>query len=324
MENKRKAYSPDHIYHYELIGTSAPSGFGFRYNDNPLEDNYGQLKITVEMVNLPPVADPGGPYTGFEGSPVLFDGSQSSDPEGGSLTYAWTFGDGSSGSGVNPSHTYTDNGVFQVCLTVTDNFGASTTACTAATIANVAPSVGLISVDETSSRSADDKRQRRFPDPGTADTHTAVWDWGDGSTSAGIVTEVNGSGSVTGSHAYTAVGKYTITLTVTDDDGASDSSVFQYVVVFDPNEPSGPDTVILTNCFKITFLGYTDHGDGTSTWSYRVEELACAKDLSNWVLELPSCAGIDASPRLREGHQTNIHLTDQVGVKMVLPTVSSA
>jgi hypothetical protein len=58
-----------------------------------------------------------------------------------------------------------------------------------------------------------------------------------------------------------------------------------------------PESVILPNCYKISFLGYTEHADGTSTWSYRVEELSCAQDLSNWVLELPACASVvGASP----------------------------
>jgi PKD repeat protein len=75
----------------------------------------------------------------------------------------------------------------------------------------------------------------KFTDPGTLDSHTAVWNWGDGTTSVGTVTEANGSGSVTDSHTYTKAGVYTVTLTVTDDDGGSDQSLFQYVVVYDPN-----------------------------------------------------------------------------------------
>jgi hypothetical protein len=73
-----------------------------------------------------------------------------------------------------------------------------------------------------------------FTDPGIVDTHTAIWDWGDGSTSPGTVTEAGGSGSVADSHTYIAVGIYTIKLTVTDDDGDSGDSIFHYVIVYDP------------------------------------------------------------------------------------------
>jgi murein DD-endopeptidase MepM/ murein hydrolase activator NlpD len=74
-----------------------------------------------------------------------------------------------------------------------------------------------------------------FSGPSVFDTHTAVWDWGDGTTSGGIVSESNGSGTVSASHTYTAAGIYTIRLAVTDDDGAWGQSIFQYVVVYDPS-----------------------------------------------------------------------------------------
>jgi len=74
-----------------------------------------------------------------------------------------------------------------------------------------------------------------FTDPDTLDTHTATWDWGDGSTSDGAVTKTNGSGFVSGSHAYSNAGVYTVTLTVTDDDGGTGHSTFQYVVIYDPS-----------------------------------------------------------------------------------------
>lgn len=76
--------------------------------------------IQVFQAGLRPVANAGGPYTGSVGAPITFDGSQSSDPNGDPLTYTWSFGDGSSGSGVNPVHTYTAPGTYGVSLTVSD------------------------------------------------------------------------------------------------------------------------------------------------------------------------------------------------------------
>ncbi len=74
-----------------------------------------------------------------------------------------------------------------------------------------------------------------FTDPDKLDTHTATWDWGDGTTSSGTVTESNGSGSITGFHAYGAPGIYTVTVTVEDNYGNTDQAVYEFVVVYDPN-----------------------------------------------------------------------------------------
>jgi len=80
------------------------------------------------------VADPNGPYSGTVGSPVSFDGSGSFDSDGAIVAYDWDFGDGSSGAGVNPAHSYAADGTYTVTLTVTDNDGASDTASSTATI----------------------------------------------------------------------------------------------------------------------------------------------------------------------------------------------
>ena len=76
-----------------------------------------------------------------------------------------------------------------------------------------------------------------FTDVDLTHTHTATWDWGDGTTSPGEVTEPSSPGLVTGSHTYAAGGIYTITLTVTVvQTGESDQSVFQNLVVYRPVE----------------------------------------------------------------------------------------
>ena len=74
-----------------------------------------------------------------------------------------------------------------------------------------------------------------FTDLGPLETHTAQWDWGDLTTSSGVVSENGLSGTVTGSHTYSTPGVYTVTLTVTDDTGDSGSSTFQFVVIYDPS-----------------------------------------------------------------------------------------
>jgi len=190
-------------------------------------------------VNHPPVANAGGPYSGAEGSPVLFNGGASTDPDVGDvLTYDWDFGDGTPhGTAVTGSHTYADNhsGGWPVTLKVTDRGGLTSTASVTGDVANIAPTVGAISAPlDPMPINALVTAGAAFTDPGILDTHTGVFDWGDGTSSPGLVTESNGSGSVSGSHAYTAAGVYTVALTVTDKDGGVGHSVFQFLVVYDP------------------------------------------------------------------------------------------
>lgn len=54
---------------------------------------------------------------------VRFDGSNSNDPDGDSLTFLWDFGDGGSASGEVTSHTFTVAGEYTVILTVSDGRG---------------------------------------------------------------------------------------------------------------------------------------------------------------------------------------------------------
>lgn len=72
-----------------------------------------------------------------------------------------------------------------------------------------------------------------FTDADDDDTHTAVWDWGDGSTSAGIVDQ--STNSVTGSHTYAEPGVYTVKLTVTDSFPGSGELIHEFVVIYDPD-----------------------------------------------------------------------------------------
>ncbi|HVK21827.1 MAG TPA: ThuA domain-containing protein [Actinokineospora sp.] len=72
---------------------------------------------------------------------VQFSSAGSNDPEGGALTYAWTFGDGGTSTAANPSHTYNTAGAFNAQLTVTDPTGKTGTANITITAGNTAPTV---------------------------------------------------------------------------------------------------------------------------------------------------------------------------------------
>jgi PKD repeat protein len=82
----------------------------------------GTQSQTVSLVNAPPIAS----YTSTcSGLTCTFDGSASSDPDGTIASYAWSFGDATTGSGATAIRAYAAAGTYTVILTVTDN-GAST------------------------------------------------------------------------------------------------------------------------------------------------------------------------------------------------------
>jgi len=90
--------------------------------------------ISEEGAPQPPVADPGGPYTGLTYQSITFDGSNSIDPDGTISNFVWSFGDGELGLGEKPLHSYSSAGEFTITLTVTDNDGQIDTETTTATI----------------------------------------------------------------------------------------------------------------------------------------------------------------------------------------------
>jgi RHS repeat-associated protein len=90
-----------------------------------------------QQQNMRPTAVPGGPYTGQPGVAVQFNGSNSYDDDGFITAYAWTFGDGTTGTGATPAHAYAAPGSYTVTLRVKDNAAAfSAIVSTTVTVSN--------------------------------------------------------------------------------------------------------------------------------------------------------------------------------------------
>ncbi len=98
--------------------------------------------------NQPPVAAFTSSVSGLTAS---FDASGSSDPEGATLAYAWDFGDGTFGTGMTPSHTFTAAGDYTARLTVTDDQTASNSVTHVVTV--TAPGQPAAFVTDTFNRS---------------------------------------------------------------------------------------------------------------------------------------------------------------------------
>jgi hypothetical protein len=178
----------------------------------------------------PPVASPGGPYRAEANVAVAFDGSASSDLQGDTpLTYAWDFGDGTTGTGVNPTHQYAADGTYTVTLVVTDSKGNPSLPVTAtATIANLPPTVTASDVVVNAGLTANLTLTVGDPGPNDAPWAYSI-DWGDGTTaSTGSITELGAPVPVT--HVYATPGQYTGVATVTDKDGGIGTGGFTAAV----------------------------------------------------------------------------------------------
>ncbi|MFA5365060.1 MAG: PKD domain-containing protein [Candidatus Bathyarchaeia archaeon] len=166
-------------------------------------------QVTVTAPNVAPVADfiytPTNPETG---TTVTFTDA-STDTDGTITSWAWNFGDTTTSNVQNPTKAYAAAGTYTVTLTVTDNDGATNTQTKQITVntPNSAPTAAF--TWDTNGLTVDFDGSDSVDSDGTIVSY--VW------TSDG--TQI-GTGE-TLSYTYSVAGTYTVRLTVTDDDGAT-------------------------------------------------------------------------------------------------------
>ncbi len=167
-----------------------------------------KIEAAVESNTQPPLAAVVGPASLNEGDEGTFSAASSIDPNGSVVSYAWNFGDGTTGSGATAAHVFAQDGVYAVTVTVTDNDGLTDTATLSVAVANVAPDLGTFA-DATLQAGDAYTVAGVFTDPGS-DPWTATVDWGDGSTASHAMLTSRSFSLV---HVYTAAGTYTVTVT---------------------------------------------------------------------------------------------------------------
>jgi hypothetical protein len=161
----------------------------------------------------------------------------------GSATSAGTIS-GSAGSfSVAGTHTYTEEGSYPVTVTITDvaDTGNTDTANSTGTVADAALHAGTLTVPSSTSLAVTANASFSFIDDNTgapASDFTATIDWGDGSSTAGVVSGSGGSYAASGSHTYAAAGPYTITVTVVDEGGSTTGAAAAISVVAPPLVPA--------------------------------------------------------------------------------------
>jgi len=169
------------------------------------------------------------------GSIITFTASASGGP-GTFTAYAWSFGDGTTGSGVQITHMYTQTGAFQTTVVVTDGNGATTSGSASVTISNIQVTGSATPPSGTTETVFDFTATATG---GGGNPYGYGWDFGDGTSGAGP----------TITHIYATEGNYTPSVRATDALGASRSTSLPLISV---SSASSPPVVPLSATLSIS------------------------------------------------------------------------
>ncbi|MEZ5243346.1 MAG: PKD domain-containing protein, partial [Microthrixaceae bacterium] len=224
-------------------------------------DNAGATASTTQTITVTPNQAPTAaasatPATVKEDKPVSFSSSGSADSDGTIASYLWDFKDGVTSTSANPTHTFADPGTYVVELTVTDDTGDSSAATTTVTVlANVAPTAVINAAPQTGARGM----TVAFSSAGSTDGDGTIagysWNFGNG----------NSSTAENPSATYPNAGTFTATLTVTDDNGATDSESVTITVYIDDDADGVSPPADCNDNSASTYPGAADTLDASGT-----------------------------------------------------------
>lgn len=291
-----------------VVYTPNPDYFGPDQFTFMVTDTRGGWDTAIIYINVLEVPDAPRVVTGLpaaitidEGTVLHFPASFVDPDPDETYTVVWNFGDGSapqtwSITGVctypwSPAcllpydvavdHKYLDNGVYTAVLTVYDSRGMMGSASTVVTVLNVAPVVtAWITETPPLYDGTPVTFNGSFWDPGLLDTHTIVWDFGDGTVVNGtaVCDGVGNNCTVTPvPHLFPGPGDYVVTLTVTDKDGGVGVATLHITIVPLTDlavSKAASDNPALTGATLVYTLTATNNGPSNATGVVVTDQLS--------------------------------------------------
>ena len=202
---------------------------------------------------------------------VNFNGSNSNDDQG-IETYVWDFRDGATSNEPNPTHIFENEGTLAVRLTVTDAEGLTNTDTITITIGEEEQeSTAPTAVASASTASGNLPLEVQFRADSSSDNgeiETYRWNFKDGNT----------TGSKNPTHIFEEVGTYLVELTVTDDEGLSNTDTITITITEEEQESTAPTAVASASTtsgdlpLEVQFRADSSSDDGeieTYQWNFK-------------------------------------------------------